>query len=80
MQYQAPWWLPCGHLQTIWSALYARQRRASARPLQRERWPTPDGDFIDVHRQPASAAGRPLLVMFHGLEGSSDSHYAQACA
>ena len=80
MQYQAPWWLPGGHLQTIWSALYARQRRASARPLQRERWHTPDGDFIDVDRQHASAAGRPLLVMFHGLEGSSDSHYAQACA
>lgn len=80
MQYQAPWWLPGGHLQTIWSALYARQRRTAARPLHRERWTTPDGDFIDVDRQQASAAHRPLMVMFHGLEGSSASHYAQACA
>ena len=80
MRYQAPWWLPGGHLQTIWSALYARKRRAPARPLLRERWETPDGDFIDVDRQSASAANRPLLVMFHGLEGSSMSHYAQACA
>lgn len=80
MHYQAPWWLPGGHLQTIWSALYARQRRSAARPLQRERWTTPDGDFIDVDRQHASAADRPLMVMFHGLEGSSASHYAQACA
>ena len=80
MRYQAPWWLPGGHLQTIWSALYARKRRAPARPLLRERWETPDGDFIDVDRQSASAADRPLLVMFHGLEGSSMSHYAQACA
>lgn len=80
MQYQAPWWLPGGHLQTIWSALYARPRRARSRPLQRERWSTPDGDFIQVDRQQASSDTRPLVVMFHGLEGSSGSHYAQACA
>ena len=80
MDYRAPWWLPGGHLQTIWSALYARPRRAKPRPLLRERWDTPDGDFIDVDRQLASAAHRPMLVMFHGLEGSSQSHYAQACA
>lgn len=80
MDYRAPWWLPGGHAQTIWSALYARQRRLPARALQRERWRTLDGDFIDIDRQPASAAARPMLVMFHGLEGSSRSHYAQACA
>lgn len=80
MHYHAPWWLPGGHLQTIWSALYARPRRAQAKPLVRERWITPDGDFIDVDRQGASQANRPLMVMFHGLEGSSSSHYAQACA
>ena len=39
----------------------------------RERWETPDGDFIDVDF--AGAAGRPL-VLFHGLEGCSRSHYA----
>ena len=80
LHYSAPWWLPGGHLQTIWSALYARQRHAARRPLQRERWDTPDGDFIDVDRQTASSSERPLMVMFHGLEGSSASHYAQACA
>lgn len=80
MDYRAPWWLPGGHVQTIWSALYARPRRTAARPLQRERWNTPDGDFIDVDRQHASAGHRPMMVMFHGLEGSSSSHYAQACA
>jgi predicted alpha/beta-fold hydrolase len=81
--YQAPWWLPGGHLQTIWAALYARRQRQllfATHALQRERWDTPDGDFIDVDRQAASSAQRPLLVMFHGLEGSSASHYAQACA
>ncbi len=47
--------------------------------LARERWDTPDGDFIDV-----DFAGDPasphLLVLFHGLEGGSDSHYARAIA
>lgn len=80
MHYHAPWWLPDGHTQTIWSALYARPRLGAARPLQRERWSTPDGDFLDVDQQPASRADRPMLVMFHGLEGSSASHYAQAFA
>jgi predicted alpha/beta-fold hydrolase len=47
-------------------------------PKIRERWRTPDGDFIDVDLQHASQKNRPMMVLFHGLEGSSDSHYAQA--
>lgn len=46
--------------------------------LERERWETPDGDFIDVDFA-GDAAGR-RLVIFHGLEGCSDSHYARAIA
>ena len=80
MQYRAPAWLPGGHAQTIWPALYARRRWGPALPKQRERWLTPDGDFIDVDRQAASRQDRPMVVLFHGLEGSSDSHYAQAFA
>jgi len=80
MLYRAPVWLPGGHAQTIWSALYARRRWGPVVPRQRERWVTPDNDFIDVDRQHASQPNRPLLVLFHGLEGSSDSHYAQAFA
>lgn len=77
MNYEAPVWLPGGNLQTLWSALIA-QRTGGARPVfQRVRWATPDADFIDLDWLRASAE-RPLLVMFHGLEGSSGSHYAQA--
>ncbi|MES2415684.1 MAG: alpha/beta fold hydrolase [Pseudomonadota bacterium] len=82
MSYCAPWWLPGGNLQTIWAAVVAR-RFASARPaFTRERWETPDQDFIDVDTSaaPGDAKGRPLLVAFHGLEGSSASHYAEALA
>ncbi|HOB66089.1 alpha/beta fold hydrolase [Ottowia sp.] len=89
--YRAPVWLPGGHGQTIWPALYAR-RFVGPRPRwRRERWDTPDGDFIDVdwlHADAPPAAGGagairaapPLLVLFHGLEGSSRSHYAEAFA
>ena len=80
LHYRAPWWLPEGHSQTIWSALWADAAGAAPRPLRRERWTTPDGDFVDVDLQPASDPKRPMLVMFHGLEGSSASHYARAFA
>ena len=73
--YTAPWWLPGGHLQTIYPALHPPARVA----LRRERWETPDGDFIDVDFAGEPAAAR-LLVLFHGLEGCSDSHYARALA
>lgn len=73
--YSSPWWLPGGHLQTIYAALRPPPRIA----LQRERWQTPDGDFIDVDFAGECAAAR-RLVLFHGLEGSADSHYARAIA
>jgi len=98
MNYVAPSWLPGGNLQTIWPALFARRVVSALPTYRRERWATPDADFIDVDYlvsdpQPAYALpgkaphntaphGEPqtLLVLFHGLEGSSASHYAQAFA
>ena len=47
--------------------------------LARERWDTPDEDFIDVDFAGDAAAER-RLVLFHGLEGCSESHYARAIA
>ncbi len=81
-RYQAPRWLPGGNLQTIWPALLSRRHAGPVPQFRRERWDTPDGDFIDVDfAQPApTAADAPLLVLFHGLEGSSSSHYALAFA
>ena len=76
MKYRAPRWLPGGNLQTIWPALYARR---AVTLYHRERWTTPDGDFIDVDWL-QTPPGQTLLVVFHGLEGSSESHYAQAFA
>ena len=44
---------------------------------RRERIETPDGDFIDLDWIDGPAE-RPLVVLFHGLEGNSGSHYARA--
>lgn len=104
--YRAPAWLPGAHAQTVYAALLAPRPRVAYR---RERWDTPDGDFIDLDWvvKPADEARRfdltggnnytqrplsdedpifgimepatvPLVVLFHGLEGSSRSHYAAA--
>ena len=74
--YVAPWWLPGGHAQTIYAATLAPRAAVAYR---RERWDTPDGDFIDVDfTTSAAAADAPVLALFHGLEGSSSSPYARA--
>ncbi len=65
------------HVHTIYAAL--RGRFLDAPPWRRERWESPDGDFIDVDFLDAPAAA-PLVVLFHGLEGGSRSHYAAAFA
>ncbi len=80
--FRAPRWLPGGNLQTIWPALFSTPAPQPPPIYRRERWATPDGDFVDVDFADAAAAGHaaPLLVLFHGLEGSSQSHYAQAFA
>jgi predicted alpha/beta-fold hydrolase len=77
--YRAPRWLPTAHAQTIVPALFARRPMVE---YKRERWTTPDGDFIDLDwldtsNAVESPAKAPLFVLFHGLEGSSDSHYAR---
>ena len=72
--YRPPWWLPGGHLQTILASIAAGPRRPPR--YRRTRWETPDGDFVDVDWTEGEAAA-PLLVLFHGLEGGSRSHYAR---
>jgi len=73
--YRAPFWLPGGDLQTIYPAVCIRKPDVAFR---RERWDTPCGqDFIDVDFVDGARPDAPFLMLFHGLEGSSDSHYAR---
>jgi len=53
--------------------LFRRQPRP---PLRRERLELPDGDFVDLDWT-LNESG-PIVILFHGLEGSSRSHYARA--
>ena len=94
--YRAPWWLPGGNLQTIYAAKGLRSLGDKPPVWQRQRWETPDNDFVDVDWLGPLAAisyqvgtqkslspkakDTPLLVFFHGLEASSASHYAIAFA
>src|SRR6185503_7101468 len=71
--YSPAWWIPGGHLQTLWGKLFRRQQPAKTFV---ERWDTPDGDFLEVHRLRATP-GQPRLLLLHGLEGTVRSHYAQ---
>jgi len=73
--YRAPWWLPGGHLQTL-ASIFAS---APSVDYTRERWDTPDGDFIDIDWAGREDAQR-LLVMFHGLEENSESRSARMVA
>ena len=71
-EFKSATWLPGAHPQTIYPALFMWRRAARYR---REAWVTPDLDSIVVDWT-AGRAGTPLIVLFHGLEGSSRSHYA----
>ena len=72
--YRPAWWIPGAHLRTLWGKLI---RRPAPVPVRRERWDTPDGDFVDLLRLDAPA-GAPRLVLLHGLEGTARSHYVRA--
>lgn len=76
-EYRAPWWLPGGHLQTIVPAELFPKAKVIYR---REIWNTPDDDIIAVDwstPEPIDPKA-PIMVHIHGLEGSSNSHYARA--
>jgi predicted alpha/beta-fold hydrolase len=86
--WKAPWWLggrgPIGgNLQTIWPARVSHHWHDKPQRFtgRRVRIDTPDGDFVDFDwlvDQPLATS--PVVIVFHGLEGSSRSHYAQAWA
>ena len=44
-------------------------------PLRRERWDTPDGDFLDLDFGPDPDENAPLILLLHGLEGFSERPY-----
>ncbi len=67
-------WLPGGHAMTV----FANLARPFPRPApRRERWELPDGDFVDVDRHPGPSPEAPVVLVCHGLEGSSRAPYVR---
>jgi uncharacterized protein len=75
--FQPAFWLSGPHLQTL-AGKFLRPRMQL--DLTRERWTTPDGDFLDLDFTPETVGPRepgPLVLILHGLEGSTRRPYVR---
>ena len=63
------------HFNTIYSSLF---RKTFPVNFKRKRIETPDDDFLDIEF--IENGSKKIVVLCHGLEGSSDSKYIQATA
>ena len=75
--FRPAWFCRGRHLQSVWGYFLRKHPRV---PWRRERWDTPDGDFLDVDFLDAESTDAPTLLILHGLEGSADSHYVRGAA
>jgi predicted alpha/beta-fold hydrolase len=73
--YVAPVWLPGGHAQTIFPALFRRLAPVASRA---ERLELPDGDFIDLEWS-GNTRSR-LAILSHGLEADMKTGYIRGMA
>lgn len=64
-----------GHLETILPSLL---RKIKGVHYERERIDTPDEDFLDLDW--LRTGSNKLIIISHGLEGSSDRHYVKSAA
>ena len=71
--FKPAWWLPGGHLQTLWPNFFPRKNKLK---LSRERFLLADGDFVDLDWLGKDNT-KPLVIILHGLEGSIKSSYAK---
>ena len=62
-----------GHFETIFPSIF---RKIEGVTYQRERITTPDNDFLDLDW--SDVGSNKLLIISHGLEGSSERHYVTA--
>lgn len=71
--FKVPGWAKNRHVQTIWPRFIQKRLPLS---YDMERLTLPDDDFVDVAWGPKPQETSGIVVMFHGLEGSIKSHYA----
>lgn len=70
-QFKPAWWLKNPHLQTLWAAKVRKQKLIEH---TEQDLTLPDGDFVELVWSKNKT--KPLICIFHGLEGSIDSQYA----
>jgi hypothetical protein len=71
--FSPPWWAKNPHVQTILPVL----TKVESPALSRQRLELSDGDFIDLDWLGDPSNASSIIVILHGLEGSSDSHYVR---
>ncbi|WP_405412105.1 YheT family hydrolase [Maribacter sp. Asnod1-A12] len=75
--YNPPLFFKNGHLSTIYSGIV---RKVKNLEQIRIRITLPDSDFLDTDWSYASSASKKLVIIIHGLEGSSKRAYIQGSA
>ena len=73
--YKPPLFFKNRHVNTIYSSLFRKTKPLS---FKRKRIETLDDDFLDIDL--IENGSRKIVILCHGLEGSSDSKYIQATA
>ncbi|CED61401.1 Putative uncharacterized protein [Moritella viscosa] len=75
-QFQPQWWIRNAHLQTMLPTI---SRRNLTFPTINERLELEDGDFLDLAwtALPTVESNKPIVIIFHGLEGSVESPYVK---
>lgn len=68
--FKPAWWLKNHHCQTLYPSLL---RKTASPLLRRERLITADNDFLDIDW--CGEGDKPLVILLHGLTGSSQSSY-----
>lgn len=69
--FKPAWWLNNAHFQTIYPSIF--RKKSGHADIWRERLITPDNDFVDIDC--CGKGNQPLVILLHGLTGSSQSGY-----
>ncbi len=76
-KFKPAWWMRNRHLQTILPRVYPIE--STFKPAYQE-FQLSDGDFVEItwsHQVNKIKANQPIVLLFHGLEGSFDSFYTK---
>lgn len=72
--FRPAWWLPGGHLQTLYATYLKRAPRLA---LETELFELPDGDCTRGYWVRPLDPGKPLVILLPGLEGGPEAPYVR---